>query len=222
MGKALVEGSSSPAIVGVEFDSTQICGSNGCEGVAKVIHNQIGGDVYHIKLKPPYPELGPYRKSRTEWDEHFVVVKNGKCTIVSDQKVELLSNLRRRSGSMKTPSTLSFDVEKMRGSFVLVRERPEMMGLDDSFEQACVYLYGYCAAINNDVIRYFRLWLLECLGKKSNLSFPGIVRQLAAGKTLGHAGDDEKAARVYLFALLDQFLEEAQLSTEGVVRENLS
>jgi hypothetical protein len=53
---------------------------NGCEDVALDIRSTLGcyAEIYVVTPNPPNPQLGPYRDVGQGWDEHHVVVKNGR------------------------------------------------------------------------------------------------------------------------------------------------
>ncbi|MFD0560394.1 RHS repeat-associated core domain-containing protein [Stackebrandtia endophytica] len=57
--------------------TSEICGSFGCEKVAEKIKEKIGGEIVEISpLMGRY--LPQYRGQDTLWQQHFVVVKNGR------------------------------------------------------------------------------------------------------------------------------------------------
>lgn len=55
----------------------EICGSFGCEAVARDIQNRIGGDIFRISA-PPGITMGKYRGVDTLWAHHEVVVRDGR------------------------------------------------------------------------------------------------------------------------------------------------
>ncbi|MFC9690939.1 LamG-like jellyroll fold domain-containing protein [Kribbella sp. NPDC056951] len=57
----------------------KICGSSGCEEVARDIQRRIGGDIHRIESPiGPKGTLGRYRDEWTQWRHHDVVVRNGR------------------------------------------------------------------------------------------------------------------------------------------------
>ncbi|WP_420162156.1 polymorphic toxin-type HINT domain-containing protein [Nocardiopsis sp. CNT-189] len=59
-------------------DPGEICGSSGCEDVARDIQSRIGGTRYRIQDSLGAPFLGQYRGEDTGWGHHDVVIKDGR------------------------------------------------------------------------------------------------------------------------------------------------
>ncbi len=57
-------------------DASKICGSSGCEIVARDIQGQIGGEVFELSTGTPF--MGKYRGQDTLWGSHQVVIKDGR------------------------------------------------------------------------------------------------------------------------------------------------
>ncbi|MCX5078472.1 polymorphic toxin-type HINT domain-containing protein [Streptomyces sp. NBC_00424] len=55
-----------------------ICGSTGCEDVARQIQSQIGGTRFRITDSMNAPSLGKYRGEDTRWSHHDVVIRDGR------------------------------------------------------------------------------------------------------------------------------------------------
>ncbi|GAA2114395.1 RHS repeat-associated core domain-containing protein [Streptomyces synnematoformans] len=58
--------------------TSTICGSTGCEDVARKIQSQIGGTRYRITDSYGAPSLGKYRGEDTMWAHHDVVIRDGR------------------------------------------------------------------------------------------------------------------------------------------------
>lgn len=58
--------------------TSTICGSTGCEDVARQIQSQIGGTRHRITDAYGAPSLGKYRGEDTRWAHHDVVIRDGR------------------------------------------------------------------------------------------------------------------------------------------------
>jgi len=110
-----------------------------------------------------------------------------------------------------------------RAHFEAVRRRPQLYGLDGSYGQFCAYLAGADAGNDGRLLTGFRELLVTRLGDANNLSWKGLVIQLArpaglaSGREAVESAERDPAVIAKLFELLDEFLELTG-NPNGVVR----
>jgi hypothetical protein len=105
-----------------------------------------------------------------------------------------------------------------------VRARPQMFGLDGSYDAYVAFLTGLDLGNAGGVLRGFKEWLTVRTGRPSSLAWTALVRRIALGvganenlpRTLGP--DQEREAVDGLFRLLDEFRRECQSSPSELAR----
>jgi hypothetical protein len=66
-----------------------------------------------------------------------------------------------------------------RELFDAIHKRPDMYGLDGTYTQYQIFLYGCDATTSWSLLAGFNEWLRMRLGRESNLSWSGLVKWLA-------------------------------------------
>jgi hypothetical protein len=92
-----------------------------------------------------------------------------------------------------------------------LRKRPGMYLYPVTYDIAAAFVDGYDTATQGGLLVGFREWLVVKLDEKSNLAWPARVidlMQRTTGMKELKSPDNHKAAIEFLFATLDQFLDE--------------
>lgn len=92
-----------------------------------------------------------------------------------------------------------------------LRKRPSMYINPATYETAVAFVNGYDAAIRRGLLVGFHEWLVVKLDNGNNLAWPSLVSDLIQRTNTVKelkSPDDHKAAIEFLFATLDQFLDE--------------
>jgi hypothetical protein len=103
-----------------------------------------------------------------------------------------------------------------RALFAQIHQRPGLYGLDGSYAQYCVFIYGVDTGNDGRLLTGFREWLIVRLGTGNNLVWRSLVLHLAfpgadaAGRDVTTDTDRNAVAVDTLFALLDEFLDRSR------------
>jgi len=92
-----------------------------------------------------------------------------------------------------------------------LRKRPGMYLSPATYDTAVAFVDGYDTATQGGLLVGFREWLVVKLGEGNNLVWSALVSDLmqcTTGMKEIKSPDDHKAAIEFLFATLDQFLNE--------------
>ena len=92
-----------------------------------------------------------------------------------------------------------------------LRKRPGMYIRPATYDTAVAFVDGYDAAARRGLLVGFHEWLVVKLGGGNNLAWPALVSDLMQRTTAVKelkTPDDHKAAIEFLFATLEQFLDE--------------
>ena len=117
---------------------------------------------------------------------------------------------RRLAGDSQVDSLNSVWID-YRNHFRQVRARPGMWGLADSLESYCAYVEGVMTGFSSGPLDWFREFLVLRADGGNNLTWSGLVRNIALGG--GRAprnADEERAIVACLFDLLDEYLAEVR------------